>query len=245
MTIQLKNVTKIYNKKHKALNGVSLHLNPGEIVGMLGVNGSGKSTTSNILAGLHTKQSGDLFHNGARVETSSDLAEYRGKIGYCPQNATLNEDLSVQDNLFTSALYFDISKEDANKALDKIIKQFKLQPYLDKLPTTLSGGWVKRVMIARALIHDPDLIILDEPTVALDPGIRELIWKIIEQLKKDGKTILLVTHYLEEAERLCDRVYVMDKGKIVAEKTKENLRAKELEGIFMQLEEETKEVENA
>lgn len=245
MTIQLNNITKVYNKKYKALNEVSLHLNPGEIVGMLGVNGSGKSTTSNILAGLHTKQSGDLLHNGAIVATSSELAEYRGKIGYCPQNATLNQDLNVKDNLFTSALYFGMSKEDARKVLDKIIKQFKLHPYLDKLPTMLSGGWVKRIMIARALIHNPDLIILDEPTVALDPGIRELIWKVIEQLKKDGKTILLVTHYLEEAERLCDRVYVMDKGKIVAEKTKENLRAKELEGIFMQLEEETKEVENA
>lgn len=237
MLIQLKNITKIYSGNHRALNSISVGFDSGEIVGLLGVNGSGKTTCSTVLAGLHPPTSGDLLFQGKSV--LSDIAKYRRHIGYCPQHPTLNEMLTVYDNLYFGGLYFGLTDQESKAATDRGIQMFGLHSYIDKYPATLSGGYQQRVMLARALIHDPQFIILDEPTVGLDPAIRKKLWNIILELKQLGKSVLLTTHYLEEADILCDRVCILDAGEILKIATKSELKSehqqKDLEDIFIKL----------
>lgn len=237
MSIELKNIVKIYNNsKTKAINDLSLEFPKGRTIGLLGINGSGKTTTSSILAGLHTYTSGSILVDGKNVES---MAQYRKKIGYCPQYPTLNELFTIYDNLYFGALYFGMTHIEAKQAIDKVVEMFDLQAYLDKLPKMLSGGYQQRVSIARALLHDPDFIILDEPTVGLDPGIRHKLWNVILNLKKLNKSILLTTHYLDEADVLCDEIYILHFGKIIHKSTKEELKQKDtnksLEEIFINL----------
>ncbi len=244
MFIELKNVTKIYpGAKTKALDDVSLSFKQGETVALLGVNGSGKTTCSSILCGLHKMTKGSLYFDGKEIK--NDIAQYRQNIGYCPQNCTLNDNISVYDNLLQGALFYGLDSIQAEKATEKIISLFSMHKYIDKMPPTLSGGWIQRVMIARSIIHDPQFVILDEPTVGLDPAIRHTIWKIIEQLKMAGKTLIITTHYLDEADLLCDRIVIIDEGKILRDCTKESLKNehenKDLEAIFIKL---TQEIEN-
>ncbi|MEK7655042.1 MAG: ABC transporter ATP-binding protein [Pseudomonadota bacterium] len=237
MLIELQNITKIYPGNHRALNAVSVRFDTGEIVGLLGVNGSGKTTCSTILAGLHPPTSGDLLFQGKSA--LSDIANYRRHVGYCPQHPTLNEMLTVYDNLYFGGLYFGLTETKVKAAADRVISMFGLGDYLGKYPPMLSGGYQQRVMLARALIHDPQFIILDEPTVGLDPAIRKKLWDIILELKKLGKSILLTTHYLEEADILCDRICILDAGHILRIATKDELKSehqqKDLEDIFMKL----------
>lgn len=240
MLIRLQNITKIYPNNHRALNDISVGFDSGEIVGLLGVNGSGKTTCSTILAGLHPPTSGDLLFQGKSA--LSDIANYRKHVGYCPQHPTLNEMLTVYDNLYFGGLYFGLIETEVKTAADRVIQMFGLKDYLTKYPPMLSGGYQQRVMLARALIHDPQFIILDEPTVGLDPAIRKKLWDIILELKKIGKSILLTTHYLEEADILCDRICILDAGNILRIATKDELKSehqqKDLEEIFIKLTEE-------
>ena len=243
MFIELKNITKIYPQAtNKALDNVSIAFNEGETIALLGVNGSGKTTCSTILAGLHTMTSGQLLLYGQ--DTKHRIAEYREHIGYCPQNSTLNDNISVYENLLQGALFYGMNMLEAEKAAEKSIELFTRNKYIDNLPSTLSGGWAQRVMIARALIHDPKFVILDEPTVGLDPAIRQTIWKSVEQLKMAGKTVILTTHYLDEADLLCERIIIIEEGKIMRDCSKEALQkehnSKDLEAIFIKL---TQEVE--
>ena len=237
MLIELKNIVKIYPGGQKALDNVSIGFNTGEVVGLLGVNGSGKTTCSTILAGLHPPTSGDLLFEGKSV--SSDLTNYRKHIGYCPQHPTLNESLTVYDNLYFGGLYFGLSEKDTKTATSRIIQMFELEQHIQKYPPTLSGGLRQRVMLGRALIHEPQFIILDEPTVGLDPTIRKKLWDIILNLKNMGKSVLLTTHYLEEADVLCDRICILDEGHILKIATKAELKSehqqKDLEDIFIKL----------
>jgi ABC-2 type transport system ATP-binding protein len=237
MLIQLKNITKIYPGNHRALNNISVGFDSGEIVGLLGVNGSGKTTCSTILAGLHPPTAGDVLFQGKSV--LSDIANYRRYVGYCPQHPTLNEMLTVYDNMYFGGLYFGLTEQQSKAATDRVIQMFGLTSYLDKYPPMLSGGYQQRVMLARALIHDPQFIILDEPTVGLDPAIRKKLWTVILQLKSLGKSVLLTTHYLEEADILCDRICILDEGEILRIATKDELKneyeQKNLEHIFMKL----------
>lgn len=237
MLIQLQNIIKIYPGNHRALNDISVGFNAGEIVGLLGVNGSGKTTCSTILAGLHPPTSGDLLFEGTSV--LSDIASYRRHVGYCPQHPTLNEMLTVYDNLYFGGLYFGLTQTEVKAAADRVIQMFGLQKYLTKYPPMLSGGYQQRVMLARALIHDPKFIILDEPTVGLDPAIRKKLWDIILELKTLGKSVLLTTHYLDEADILCDRICILDAGNIMRIATKDELKSehqqKDLEDIFIKL----------
>lgn len=237
MLIEIQNITKIYPGNHRALNNISVGFDGGEIVGLLGVNGSGKTTCSTILAGLHPPTSGDLLFQGKSV--LSDIANYRKHVGYCPQHPTLNEMLTVYENLYFGGLYFGLTHQESKAATDRVIQMFGLKGYLDKYPATLSGGYQQRVMLARALIHDPQFIILDEPTVGLDPAIRKKLWDVILELKKLGKSVLLTTHYLEEADILCDRICILDKGEILKVATKAELKSehqqKDLEDIFIKL----------
>lgn len=241
MTIlEMKSISKVYPKDHKALDGLSLSFRKGEIFGLLGVNGSGKTTCSTILAGLHPPTSGEILFKGKSI--AQNTAQYRKHVGYCPQKPTLHELLSVYDNIYYGGLYFGLSDLESKERTEKLITQFGLEDYRNNKPPTLSGGYQQRVNLARALIHEPTFIILDEPTVGLDPGIRRKLWEIIFDLKRMGKSVLLTTHYLDEADVLCDHICILDRGKVLRIETKEALKAEhqqaDLADIFLKLTEE-------
>jgi len=219
------------------LKGVSLDVYKGEILGLLGVNGAGKTTLSSIIATLHPPTEGDIEFEGRSIY--EDVATYRYKMGFCPQRPNLNPELTLEQNLRLSGSYYGMSKEQIDTRLEQLIKQFGLQQYLHQKANVLSGGFKQRFMIARALMHNPQLVILDEPTVGLDPHIRRQLWQQIRDLKQLGVTVILTTHYLDEAEQLSDRVCVLDGGLIRLIETPDNLKAdfnmKNLEDVFIAL----------
>ena len=234
--LSVKDVKKKYGQK-EALKGVSLDIYKGEIFGLLGVNGAGKTTLSSIIATLHPPTSGDITFNGKSIY--QDVAEYRHHIGFCPQRPNLNPDLTLEQNLRVAASYYGISQEDTTTRLNQLIKEFALGSYLQEKAQVLSGGYKQRFMIARALMHHPQLVILDEPTVGLDPHIRRQLWNQIKELKKLGVTVILTTHYLDEAEQLSDRVCVLDGGLIklidTPDKLKADFKMNNLEDVFIAL----------
>ena len=240
MFIQIRNTSKVYDKGRPALKNVSFDIQKGEVLGLLGVNGSGKTTLSSILATLIPPTKGDVLYNGESIY--KNINEYRRIIGFCPQKPNLNNQLTVKDNLYLDALYYGFSKKEAEQKLDEVVSKLSLKEYLHALPNTLSGGYKQRVMIGRALMHDPQFVLLDEPTVGLDPHIRKNLWNLILDLKKEKITVLLTTHYLDEAEYLSDRVCVLDKGNVMLIDTPQNLKKKHktanLEEAFMKLMEE-------
>ena len=210
---------------------------------MLGVNGAGKTTLSSILATLHPATSGDVLYRGTSIY--KDLINYRHKLGFCSQKPNLDPELNVRQNLEFAGRYYLMSENDVQARTNELIKHFNLEHYSDAEVNELSGGYKQRLMIARALMHNPELLILDEPTVALDPGIRRQLWQTIKDLKALGVTIILTTHYLEEAEILSDRVCILDKGKVLLidkpESLKKSYNKGNLEEVFLHLtEEETK-----
>lgn len=238
--LSLRDVYKIYKDKKRlvnALDGVSLDIYEGEILSLLGVNGAGKTTLSSIIATLHPLSSGQiLYKNGSIYD---DLIGFRKSLGFCPQSPNLDPDLSVRDNLVYAGRYFLLPEAYVQERTDALLEQFKLTKYKDFNINALSGGYKQRLLIARAIVHSPKLLILDEPTVGLDPDIRHNMWEVIKNLNKQGMTILLTTHYLEEAEVLSDRVCILGKGKIVKMATlaalKQNHENHTLETIFLEL----------
>ncbi len=243
--LTIENVTKRFGDK-LALKGVSLELHKGEIVSLLGVNGAGKTTLSSIIASLNPPTSGDVMYKDKSIY--SDIIGYRQIISFCPQKPNLHPHLTVREQLICAGRYFLMPYDQIIARTDKLMEQFGLTPYANALTDVLSGGYKQRLLIARALIHSPELVILDEPTVALDSPIRRSLWELIKELKQSGVTILLTTHYLEEAEYLSDRVCVLDQGVIRMVDTPQNLlnayHKKNLEDVFLHLlEEEKKERE--
>lgn len=238
--LKIKNIKKKYAAK-EALKGVSLDIYKGEILGLLGVNGAGKTTLSSIIATLHPPTEGDIECEG--VSIYDDVATYRYKIGFCPQKPNLNPDLTLEENLRLSGSYYQMSSEQIDRRLEFLIEQFGLREYLHQKANVLSGGYKQRFMIARALMHNPQLVILDEPTVGLDPHIRRQLWQQIKDLKQLGVTVILTTHYLDEAEQLSDRVCVLDGGLIKLIETPDKLKAdfnmSNLEDVFIALMENT------
>src|SRR3989339_557782 len=204
------------HQKKQALNGVSFDINAGEIFGLLGVNGAGKTTLSSLIATLQPPTSGNIFFNrsGELVSIYNDLLTYRQMVGFCPQKPNLIDILSVQQNLFFNGRYYGLTSEQAKQRVVELVKQFELDEFKNRKPAELSGGYRQRVMIARALMHRPQILILDEPTVGLDPHIRVQLWEEIKTLKSEGVAVVLTTHYLEEAEVLCDRVCILHEGQI-------------------------------
>ncbi|HBL98815.1 TPA: ABC transporter ATP-binding protein [Candidatus Dependentiae bacterium] len=205
--------TSDYRQK-TALGGVSADIFPGEIFGLLGVNGAGKTTLSSIIATLAAPTSGSIQFNraGEFVSIYNDLMAYRQLVGFCPQKPNLTDALSVYYNLFFAGRYYGLTADDAKARAHELVERFALTEFKNQTPAELSGGYRQRVMLARALMHRPGLLILDEPTVGLDPHIRVQLWDEIKALKKDGVAVLLTTHYLEEAEALCDRVCILHDG---------------------------------
>jgi len=234
--LQVKNITKKYGD-HIALNNITLDLYEGEIITLLGANGAGKTTLSSIIASLHPATSGDVLYKDKSIY--KDLINFRKNLGFCPQKPNFADGLTVREHLIFAGHYFLLDMDTINSRVNELMSQFGLNAYADKYPSVLSGGYKQRLLIARSLIHKPSLIILDEPTVALDPHIRRQLWEIIKNLKSYGVTVLLTTHYIDEAEVLSDRVCVLDKGNIQLIDTPANLLSSynksKLEDVFLQL----------
>jgi ABC-2 type transport system ATP-binding protein len=237
--LELKNITKQYGSK-QVLKNISLSIFPGEIISFLGINGAGKTTLSSIIATLHPATSGTIHFQGKSIY--DNLIEYRHAIGFCQQKPNLNSSLSLRQNLILAGSYYGMTENECNKRINELKIQFSLDEYLDQTVWVLSGGFKQRFMIARSLMHRPRIILFDEPTVALDPHIRRQLWVAIKDLKKTGTTIILTTHYLDEAEALSDRVCLLDKGVIRLVDTPDNLKINfqmnNLEDIFVRLMEE-------
>jgi ABC-type multidrug transport system ATPase subunit len=225
----------------KALKGVSLDICEGEIVGLLGVNGAGKTTLSTILAGLHPCSSGDIQYRDRSIY--EDIVSYRKIVGFCPQKPNLDLGLTLEENLIFAGRYHRMKKDDIVAQIDALMDQFQLREYAKMKASVLSGGYKQRFLIARTLMHRPKLIILDEPTVGLDPYIRHQLWDQIAVLKKNGSSILLTTHYLDEAEYLSDRVCIIDAGSVKTIDTPQNLmkihEKNRLEDVFLKLTQES------
>jgi ABC-2 type transport system ATP-binding protein len=238
--ISIQKITKTFktsNKTIKALKGVSLDIYQGEILSLLGVNGAGKTTLSSIISSLNPPTSGDILYQGASIY--KDLINYRHIIGFCPQKPNIDGMLTLEENLYFAGRYFNIPEAEIKKRAQLLMKKFNLTQYAQSKGSILSGGYKQRFLLARTLMHQPKIVILDEPTVGLDPHIRRNLWDVIKELKKDGVTVLLTTHYLDEAEYLSDRVCILDKGVIKLIDTPEHLKTTyhedNLENVFIQL----------
>ncbi len=244
--LSIKKVSKVYpltGGSHVALNAVSLDVHPGEVLSLLGVNGAGKTTLSSIVATLHPPTTGDITYGGESIY--AHIPEFRRKLGYCPQKPNLHLMLTLEENLMFAGRYYGLSETEIAFRVNELVEQFGLSKYLGDKASVLSGGYKQRFMIARSLIHKPEIIILDEPTVGLDPHIRRQLWDVIRDLKKEGITVLLTTHYLDEAEKLSDRVCILDKGQVVLIDTPDKLMAdfkeKNLEDMFIKFLDSAKE----
>ncbi|MBN1549297.1 ABC transporter ATP-binding protein [Candidatus Babeliales bacterium] len=238
--LRLHNLKKYYyanGRVTKALDGVSFSIGAGEIMSLLGVNGAGKTTLSALLITLTRPTDGDITCNG--VSIYKDIPAFRKLVGFCPQKPNLNEDLTIEQLLWFSGKYYGLPEARLKERMEHLLDAYSLQPYRTSKPDVLSGGYARRVLIARALIHDPKLLVLDEPTVGLDPHIRHQLWENIRDLKKQGVSVLLTTHYLDEADVLSDRVCILDKGKLKLIDTPSNLKAMHnkstLESLFITL----------
>lgn len=220
--IRVRDLRKRY-KAVEALAGVSFDVAAGEIFAYLGPNGSGKTTTVSILTGLKKPCGGAASLNGCCIE--SDPVRARTECGLVTQHINLDSELSVAENLDIHGRLFRMSRGERRKRMEEILEYVELQDRRDTLVRELSGGMKRRVMLARALMHHPRILFLDEPTVGLDPAIRRRIWSFIRMARNDGTTIFLTTHYIEEAEFLADRVAFLDSGRLVALDTPERLMA--------------------
>jgi lipooligosaccharide transport system ATP-binding protein len=211
-----------------AVEGVDFELRRGECFGLLGPNGAGKTTTVKMLTCALPVTSGDIVVEGFSVNQDPRAIKYL--LGVCPQEANLDPDFSVLKNLMVYARYFDIPAAEARRRSVELVKRFHLSAKLDHPVEDLSGGMKKRLLMARALINHPKVLILDEPTTGLDPQSRRQIWDELGAMKSAGLTTLLTTHYIEEAELLCDRLVIMDGGKIIERGTPRELIARHLGG---------------
>ena len=212
--IEIKGLTKSYGNVH-ALNGVDIKINKGEFFGLLGPNGAGKTTTINILTGLVFRDKGSIEVFGK--DTVNDYRFTRSKIGIAAQEFSVDWFFPIEKLLFFQAGYYGIRKKDAKPTIDKLLARLGLEKKKDARLRQLSGGMKRRFQLAKALVHDPDIIILDEPTAGVDVELRRDLWKYLRDLHYKGKTILLTTHYIEEAELLCENVAIIDEGKILKE----------------------------
>lgn len=198
-----------------AVDTVDFDIHPGEVFGFLGPNGAGKSSTMRMIGATSPITDGKLTVFG--LDPELDGREIRSRIGVVPQENMLDEELKVRDNLYIYGRYFDLPRKVINERIEDLLEFAHLEDKRDSKVEQLSGGMQRRLTIARALINEPELVLLDEPTTGLDPQARHILWDRLYRLKRDGATLIITTHYMDEAEQLCDRLVVMDQGRIVAE----------------------------
>jgi ABC-2 type transport system ATP-binding protein len=219
MIVEIENLKKIYDGKQRvvAIDGIDLNVRPGELYGLLGPNGAGKTTTISICTTRALPTSGSVRIAGIDVVKAPALA--RRQIGVVPQYNTLDRACTVYENIFFHCLYFGFSRAEAKDRTNKLLEQFHLTERASAYPAQLSGGLAQRVQIGRAIAHRPKVLFLDEPSAGLDPQSRIAMWEAVRNLRKEGITVVLTTHYMEEADELCDRVAIIDHGKILVEDT--------------------------
>jgi len=206
--IEVNNIEKHYGNV-KAVDGISLQVKRGEVLGIIGANGAGKSTTLEIMMGLRKPDSGTVNVLGMNIAEASDKIKQR--IGIQLQQTALYDRIKVKEALQLFSSYYEKTRD-----LNEIITTLGLEPYLNKYVKNLSGGWQQRTSLALALINDPEIIFLDEPTTGLDPQARLELWGCINRYRDEGKTIILSTHYMDEAQRHCDRIAIIKKGRLIS-----------------------------
>lgn len=219
--LSIRNLTKVYNNKFEALKGISLDVMPGDFFAVLGPNGAGKSTTIGIISSLVRKTAGDVEIFGINIDTN--FSQAKKFLGVVPQEFNFNLFEKVEDIVLQQAGYYGLPREYAKSQAEKYLKKLNLWDKRQSPARTLSGGMKRRLMIARALVHEPKLLILDEPTAGVDIELRRSMWDFLREINEAGTTIILTTHYLEEAESLCRNVAIIDKGLLVKNTSVKNL----------------------
>ena len=234
--IVIENLIKSY-KDVTAVDGLSLEVEKGELFGLLGPNGAGKTTTINVLCGLIEPTKGSVLVGSHDVQKES--MKVKELIGVCPQETTVFPYLTGRENLELFGNLHLMPGDKLEKNVEKLLNKLGLSQDATRRVGKYSGGMKRRINLAMALINDPEIAFLDEPTVGMDPQSRRAVWDFIRELKKHEKTIILTTHYIEEAEELCDRVGIIDHGKLIAlgkpEELKKKFKAKNLEEVFIRL----------
>ncbi|MBW7840168.1 MAG: ABC transporter ATP-binding protein [Chitinophagaceae bacterium] len=220
--IEIKNLRKSYNG-HAALKGISFAIQKGEFYGLLGPNGAGKTTTISIMSSILKPDSGEVIIDGMNIDTHPGQAKQL--IGVVPQEIALYGDLTASENLHFWGGLYGVSSSELKKRSEEVLHLFGLYDRRNDNVKTYSGGMKRRINIAAALLHQPKILFMDEPTVGIDPQSRNLIFEVIEKLHKEGMTIVYTTHYMEEAERFCDRIGIIDNGQIIAEGTLKELKS--------------------
>ncbi len=234
--IIIENLTKRYNDV-TAVDGLSLEVLRGELFGLLGPNGAGKTTTINVLCGLIPPTSGSVRVGGHDV--AKEAAKVKELIGVSPQETSIYAHLTGKENIEFFGNLHAMPKEKLKHNVDELLQKLSLEEDAKRRAGKYSGGMMRRVNLAMALVHDPEIAFLDEPTVGMDPQSRHAVWDFVKELKNRGKTVIVTTHYMEEAEELCDRVAIIDHGRLIAlgppTQLKREYRAKNLEDVFIQL----------
>ncbi|MCU1321909.1 MAG: transporter related protein [Acidobacteriaceae bacterium] len=225
MIVEIEGLQKIYNGRQRvvAVDGIDLNVREGELYGLLGPNGAGKTTTISICTTRALPTSGRVRIAGVDVVAAPAIA--RKGIGVVPQYNTLDRACTIFENINFHCLYFGFSRAEAKARTEQLLEQFHLTERTGAYPSQLSGGLAQRVQIARAIAHRPKVLFLDEPSAGLDPQSRIAMWDAVRGLRQEGITVVLTTHYMEEADELCDRVAIIDHGKILVEDTPANLKA--------------------
>ena len=212
--IRAENLTKVYGD-FTAVNNISFEVPRGESFGLLGPNGAGKSTTMKMIAAVSTRSSGNLEVLG--MDPNTEGPSIRSQLGVVPQEDNLDQELRVRENLIAYGRFFGMPRAEASKRADELLEFAQLTDRVKSKVEPLSGGMKRRLTIARSLMNDPQMLLLDEPTTGLDPQARHILWDRLFRLKERGTTLVLTTHYMDEAEQLSDRIIVVDKGEIMAE----------------------------
>ncbi|MCG7538886.1 ABC transporter ATP-binding protein [Pseudoalteromonas sp. CO348] len=224
IALNIKGLKKVYSNGVEAVKGIDLEVQEGDFFALLGPNGAGKSTTIGVIASLVNKTQGSVAVFGHSIDTH--LEDAKSNLGLVPQEFNFSQFETLNQILVTQAGYYGVPRDVAHQRAEKYLKQLGLFDKKDKQARTLSGGMKRRLMIARALMHEPKLLILDEPTAGVDIELRRSMWDFLREINKQGVTIILTTHYLEEAELLCRNIAIIDKGTIVEHTTIKALLAK-------------------
>ncbi len=236
--IEASNIFKTFNNGFQAVKGIDFSVETGTCFGILGPNGAGKTTLMKVIYGRLNRDS--LPRNSSLTVFGTDPLNdpriIKSNTGIVPQDSNLDADLTVIENLLVYSKFFNMSAKEANTRIEELLLFFELNEKKLNRASELSGGMIRRLLIARAMIQSPKLIIMDEPTVGLDPQVRQLIWKKIRQLKENGITILLTTHYMDEAYQICDTIIIMDKGKKILEGNPKKLMKEHMEKYVIEVE---------
>lgn len=238
--VEIKDVTKGYGDGKPVIRHISFEIQKGEFFGLLGPNGAGKSTLMRTMYCSSPLEKGEMYILGLNVKKNQK--EIKSRIGIVPQEDGLDTELSVFENLYVFARFHGLNKEEANKRTHDLLKEISLEEYSDSSIDSLSGGMKRRLVIARSQMNKPELLFLDEPTTGLDPQTRLWTWNYLKRAKKEGLSMVLTTHYMEEAENLCDRIAIVDGGQVFAIGTPKNLIAEHIGREVVEFETEQNDI---